>query len=100
MKSLVEHERIEFIFKTAFSFKFQNFENYLMLLDHLIINSSEIFIYILILLIERIYKDQQLISILSTHEYIDVALGLDQPKLKKILKMKDLPKHYNEVSPP
>ena len=46
------------------------------------IDSYEILVYIMILIIERI-RDQQLISVLDSDDYIDEQLGLDESRINK-----------------
>lgn len=47
------------------------------------IDSYEILVYILIIIIERIERDHQLTSILNTNDYLDEQLGLDESRIRK-----------------
>jgi hypothetical protein len=58
-----------------------------MILDRLVLDSCDILVYIMILVIERILKDNSCsINILTSNDfYIDQELCLEQSKLKKIM---------------
>ena len=57
-----------------------------MILDRLILDSCDILVYIMILIIERILKDNDSISILSSNDcFFDQELCLEQSKLRKII---------------
>jgi hypothetical protein len=58
-----------------------------MILDRLVLDSCDILVYIMILVIERILKDNCCsINILTSNDfYIDQELCLEQSKLKKIM---------------
>ncbi len=52
------------------------------ILDRLVLDSYEILIYILIIVIERI-RDHQLMNVLDSNDYIDQQLGLDESRINK-----------------
>ena len=57
-----------------------------MILDRLVLDSCDVLVYIMILVIERILKDNSSINILTSNDfYIDQELCLEQSKLKKIM---------------